>query len=157
MSYCKMWLEKLFIIYLLTLFNSMDGYFLDNQIKSTGRHRRKGKSSLNKISSLGKFIQKIKFVWIYWKMNNEKLPQVKISENLNKLYEILNIFTWNVKALLLTQKLFHRVYFFTLYQLIFQLIFLAALTLKKLFHATSIKINKLFDDFWGLHRIPLES
>lgn len=38
----KMWLEKLFIIYLLTLFNSMDGYFLDNQLQRTGRHRRKG-------------------------------------------------------------------------------------------------------------------
>ncbi|CAG9800441.1 unnamed protein product [Chironomus riparius] len=41
-----MWLQKLFIIYLLTLFNSMDGYFLDNQIQSTGRHRRKDSNDL---------------------------------------------------------------------------------------------------------------
>lgn len=37
-----MWLEKLFIVYLLTLFNSMDGYNLDNHNHRSGRHRRKG-------------------------------------------------------------------------------------------------------------------
>lgn len=39
-----MWLEKLVLVYLLTLFNSLDGYFLDNHhLQSNGRHRRKGK------------------------------------------------------------------------------------------------------------------
>lgn len=38
----KMWLEKLFIVYLMTLFNSMDGYYLDNHNHRSGRHRRKG-------------------------------------------------------------------------------------------------------------------
>lgn len=37
-----MWLEKLVLVYLLTLFNSLDGYFLDNNLQNTGRHRRKG-------------------------------------------------------------------------------------------------------------------
>jgi hypothetical protein len=41
-----MWLEKLFLVYLLTLFNSLDGYFLDNQLQNTGRHRRKGECQL---------------------------------------------------------------------------------------------------------------
>lgn len=36
-----MWLEKLVLVYLLTLFNSLDGYFLDNDSPLTGRHRRK--------------------------------------------------------------------------------------------------------------------
>ncbi|XP_052897826.1 titin-like [Anopheles moucheti] len=37
-----MWLEKLVLVYLLTLFNSLDGYFLDNHhLQSNGRHRRK--------------------------------------------------------------------------------------------------------------------
>ncbi|XP_055619366.1 Fc receptor-like protein 2 [Toxorhynchites rutilus septentrionalis] len=36
-----MWLEKLVLVYLLTLFNSLDGYFLDNNLQNTGRHRRK--------------------------------------------------------------------------------------------------------------------
>lgn len=37
-----MWLEKFLLMYMLTLFNSLDGYFLDNQLQNTGRHRRKG-------------------------------------------------------------------------------------------------------------------
>uniref|UniRef100_A0A182IUX1 Ig-like domain-containing protein n=1 Tax=Anopheles atroparvus TaxID=41427 RepID=A0A182IUX1_ANOAO len=38
-----MWLEKLLLVYLLTLFNSLDGYFLDNHhLQNNGRHRRKG-------------------------------------------------------------------------------------------------------------------
>ncbi|CAO1332056.1 unnamed protein product [Diamesa hyperborea] len=41
-----MWLEKLFIVYLLTLLNSLDGYFLDNQLQNTGRHRRKDSNDL---------------------------------------------------------------------------------------------------------------
>ncbi|XP_058462393.1 neural cell adhesion molecule 2-like [Malaya genurostris] len=36
-----MWLEKLMLVYLLALFNSLDGYFLDNNLQNTGRHRRK--------------------------------------------------------------------------------------------------------------------
>ncbi|XP_058122990.1 uncharacterized protein LOC131293985 [Anopheles ziemanni] len=37
-----MWLEKLVLVYLLTLFNSLDGYFLDNHhLQNNGRHRRK--------------------------------------------------------------------------------------------------------------------
>ncbi|XP_055538664.1 uncharacterized protein LOC129726079 [Wyeomyia smithii] len=36
-----MWLEKLMVVYLLALFNSLDGYFLDNNLQNTGRHRRK--------------------------------------------------------------------------------------------------------------------
>lgn len=42
----KMWLEKFILMYLLTMFNSLNGYFLDNQLQATtGRHRRKGKQS----------------------------------------------------------------------------------------------------------------
>ncbi|XP_050094743.1 uncharacterized protein LOC126577283 [Anopheles aquasalis] len=37
-----MWLEKWVLVYLLTLFNSLDGYFLDNHhLSNNGRHRRK--------------------------------------------------------------------------------------------------------------------
>ncbi|XP_058067398.1 uncharacterized protein LOC131216830 [Anopheles bellator] len=37
-----MWLEKLVLVYLLTLLNSLDGYFLDNHhLPNNGRHRRK--------------------------------------------------------------------------------------------------------------------
>ncbi|XP_053675372.1 titin-like [Anopheles nili] len=37
-----MWLEKLVLVYLLTLLNSLDGYFLDNHhLQNNGRHRRK--------------------------------------------------------------------------------------------------------------------
>lgn len=51
-----MWLEKLFIIYLLTLFNSMDGYYLDNHFHRSGRHRRKGECNYNCHYSLLSYI-----------------------------------------------------------------------------------------------------
>ncbi|XP_050072793.1 Fc receptor-like protein 5 [Anopheles maculipalpis] len=51
-----MWLEKLVLVYLLTLFNSLDGYFLDNHhLQSNGRHRRKDSNEAKAVhrNSLG--------------------------------------------------------------------------------------------------------
>lgn len=42
-----MWLAKYILFYLLTLFNSLDGYYLDDKhSQNTGRHRRKGKTKI---------------------------------------------------------------------------------------------------------------
>jgi hypothetical protein len=47
----NMWLAKYILFYLLTLFNSLDGYYLDDKhSQNTGRHRRKGKLKQNKFS-----------------------------------------------------------------------------------------------------------
>lgn len=53
-----MWLEKSIFIFVMTLFNLLDGYFVDNDMPvGIGRHRRKGERgiSLGGVFILGVF------------------------------------------------------------------------------------------------------